>query len=170
MYRVLVFLCIILIYGCNSKTPAFEIYQEASFIIPSGRDPLATHHFIIHKIQNFLPSNLNSHGLKSSDLSQFYAGKGKFGSIGSDYNFGIIYDVSIWIYKENDYANRKEIYYLDEVPFSSNGELKLLSTGEDLREILTNDTYEMDIELRFKSLTGIEGDCKLEYNLSAFVE
>ncbi|MBK7096906.1 MAG: hypothetical protein IPH57_18285 [Saprospiraceae bacterium] len=156
--------------SCKTKAPVFEIYQEARFSIPAGKDPVATHHFIIRDIPSFLKANLQQRGMVIDDLTEFYAGKGRFQSLDFDYNFGVIYDLSVWVYKKGEYENRKEVYYRDEVPWSQKGELKLLSTGEDVREILLSDNYEIDVELQFKSVTAQSVDCRFEFNFVAYIE
>ena len=98
------------------------------------------------------------------------SGEGLFRSLDFEYNYGIIYDLSVWIYKKNDYENRKEIYYRDEIPLRQDGELKLLSTGEDVRDIVINDTYDMDIEIRFKNVGSQSVDCRFELNYAAYIE
>ncbi|MGE5354718.1 MAG: hypothetical protein ACM3PT_00625 [Deltaproteobacteria bacterium] len=158
------------VLSCKTKAPAFEIYQEVRFTIPSGKDPVATHHFLIRDIPGFLKANLNQRGLKIDDMSEFYAGKGLFRSLDFEYNYGIIYDISVWIFKKDDFENRKEIYYRDDVPVSQKGELKLLSTGEDVRDILILDKYDMDIEVRFKNVTSQSVDCRFEFNYVAYLE
>lgn len=157
-------------FSCKTKTPVFEIYQEARFSVPAGKDPVATHHFIIRDIPSFLNANLQQRGLVINDLTEFYAGKGRFQSLDFEYNFGVIYNLSVWVYKKGEYENRKEIYYRDEVPWSQKGELKLLSTGEDVREILLSDSYEIDVELQFKSVTTQSVDCRFEFNFVAYIE
>lgn len=172
MIKKLLFILIpvVLSISCNTKVPAFEIYQEVRFTLPAGKIPTVTHHFLVHDIPSFLKENLKTRGLTIDDITEFYAGKGRFISLDYDYNFGILYDVSVWIYKINEYNNRKEIYYRDEVPINQKGELKLLSTGEDVRDILLSDKYEMDIELVFINTSNITTECALEFNYVAFVE
>ena len=155
--------------SCQTKTPVFEIYQEARFTIPAGMTQLATHHFFVRDIPGFLEAYLEERKIELDDIAELYAGKGRFLSIDFDYNFGILYDVSIWIFNKGEYENRIEIYYRDEVLLRHNGELKLLSTGQDVRDILINDSYDMAIELRFKNVTTQSVDCNLVFSYVAYL-
>ena len=168
--KFLIIIFFISFVSCKTKTPVFEIYQEARLSIPAGKDPIATHHFLIKDIPSFLKANLQQRGMNIENLTEFYAGKGRFQSLDFDYNFGVIYDISVWIYKKGEFENRKEIYYRDEVPWSQKEELKLLSTGEDVREILLNENYDMDIEMRFKNVTTQSVDCRFEFVFVAYTE
>lgn len=170
MKNLFLLFILVSLFSCKSKVPVFEIYQEVNFIIPTGKDPLATHHFLIHNIPSFLKENLDRKGLKLSDIKELYAGRGKLESIVYNSNFGIINKLSISIYKKEDNFNSHEIYYHDEIPFVNKGELKLLSTGEDIREILSLDKYEMDVEIQFKNFTTEEIECRMTFGYVAYLE
>ena len=154
----------------RQKPRFLRFIRRCRFSIPAGKDPVATHHFLIKDIPGFLKAHLQQRGMEVDDLTEFYAGKGLFRSLDFEYNYGIIYDLSVWIYKKNDYENRKEIYYRDDIPLRQDGELKLLSTGEDVRDIVINDTYDMDIEIRFKNVGSQSVDCRFEFNYVAYIE
>jgi hypothetical protein len=170
MIRVFLFIILVFSFSCKTKTPLFEIFQEVNFTIPAGKDPISTHHFLIHDIPSFLNQHLTEKQISLSSIDQLYAGRGKILSIYSNANFGIISKISVWIYKKEDYENRVEIYYRDEVPLNLNGEIKLLSTGEDVREILKDDSYEMDVEIQFKNFVSQPIDCRFTYSFAAYQE
>ncbi len=170
MKKILFLLFVISILSCKSKVPVFEINQEVNFIIPSGKNPIATHHFKIHDIPSFLNENLERKGLKLTDIKELYAGRGKLESVVYNSDFGIISKISISIYKKGDSENSFEIYYHDQIPLVSKGELKLLSTGEDVRDILSLDKYEMDVEILFKGFTTEDINCRLTFEYAAYIE
>ncbi len=170
MKHLVLFFILVSFLSCKTKVPVFEINQEVRFLIPAGKDPIRTHYLIIHDIPSFLNENLERKGLKSSDLTELYAGKGKLESIVYSSNFGVISKISISIYKKGEKEKSYEIYYRDQVPLSSKGELKLLSTGEDVREVLSQDKYEMKVELQFKTFTLEEIECRLTFGYVAYIE
>ena len=170
MKRIILFFIFVSFFSCRTKVPVFEINQEVNFLIPAGKNPIATHHFIIHDIPSYLQGNLERKGLKLSDLTELYAGRGKLESIVYSSNFGVISKISISIYKKGVSEKSYEIYYRDEIPFTSKSELKLLSTGEDVRDILSLDKYEMDVEVLFKTFTSEEIECRLTFGYVAYIE
>lgn len=170
MKRYIFLLSILSFFSCKTKVPIFEIPQEVNFVLPLGKDPLATHHFIIHNIPSFLNKKLETNNIKLSEIKELYAGRGKIESVVYNSNFGTIYKISISIFKEGDFDNRKEIYYHDEIPNIRRGELKLLSTGEDIREILLEDKYGMDVEVQFKVFTVEYIECRMNFNYVAYPE
>ena len=170
MKRLIFLLIPLYLLSCKSKVPVFEIYQEANFTIPSGKDPIATHHFLIKNIPSFLNQNLEEKQVSLNDISQLYAGRGKINSIYTSANFGIISKISIWIYKEGDSDHAVEIYYRDEIPLNLNGEMKLLSTGEDVRDILKNEYYNIDMEIQFKDFISAPIECRFTYSFAAYTE
>jgi hypothetical protein len=170
MKRYIVLFFVLSIFSCKSKVPIFELHQEVNFVIPAGKDYLATHHFLIHDIPSTLNKTLESKNIKLSDINELYAGRCKIESVVYNSNFGIMSKISVWIYKKGDYENRKEIYYRDEIPLTKRGELKLLSSGQDIREILLSDKYEMDFEVLFKGFTTETIECRMTYNYAAYPE
>ncbi len=170
MIRLFFLFVLVSFFSCKTKVPAFEIYQEVNFTIPSGKDPFGTHFIKIRDIPSFLNQNLTERQISLSDINQLYAGRGKIISIYPNTNFGIIRKISISIYKKDDYNNRIEIYYRDEVPLNLKGEIKLLSTGEDIRDVIKESSYEMVVELQFKDFVSQPLDCRLTYSFAAYME
>ncbi len=136
--------------SCKTKTPVFRIDEEVSFTIPAGLSPLLVHHFQIKNVKSLLSEVLEENKMDINAIDELYAGKGKFVSFYNNSNYGIIDKVSVWINKSGEEDNQFEIYYLDEVPLNRKGELKLLSSGQDIREVLLNERYDIDIEVRLK--------------------
>jgi len=170
MKKYIILLFVLSLFSCKSKVPIFELYQEVNFIIPAGKDHLATHHFLIHDIPSTLNKTLKSKSIKLSDIKELYAGRGKLESIVYNSNFGIMRNISVWIYKKNDYGNRAEIYYRDDIRVNQRGELKMLSSGEDIRDILISDNYEMDIEVQFKGFTAETIECRMTFSYVGYSE
>ena len=156
--------------SCHTKTPLFELYREVNFSFPAGLDQYLTHHIIIRDIPSNLKARLSERGLEIADIKEFYAGRGKIISVFNEADFGIIDKISIWIFKKGEYDNAKEIYYRDEVPYHLPGEIKLLSTGEDVRDILMNDKYNMDIEVKFRNYLTETIDCRFPFSFVAYSE
>ena len=170
MKKIFFLLFIITLLSCKSKVPVFEIDQEVNFVFLSGENPITKHGIIIHDIPSFLNKNLERKGLKLSDMKEFYAGRGKLESVGDIYDFGIFSKISISVFKKGDRKNKVEIYYHDQIPLISKGELKLLSTGEDVRDILSLDKYEMEVEYYLKGFSKDDIHCRLTFEYAAYIE
>ena len=170
MNRLFIFFILLTFFSCKTKVPLFEIYQEAGFSFPLGKDPISTHHYKVQNIPSFLNQTLAEKKLSLSDVDELYAGKGKIISFPDNANLGVINRISIWIFKDGDYSNRIEIYYRDEVPDKISGELKLLSTGEDIREILKEKSYNLDVAVQFKYFVPQTIDCRLIYSFAGYSE
>ncbi len=169
LYISLLLLSISLL-SCSKKTPVFYIDEEVSFTIPPGLSPFLIHHFQIKNVKSLLPKVLEEKKLDINSIDELYAGKGKFVSFYNNSNYGIIDKLSIWINKSGDEDNQFEIYYLDEIPFNRKGELRLLSSGQDIREVLKNSEYDIDIEIRFKNLITEPIESRFIFSFVAYNE
>ncbi len=160
----------VVLFSCTTKTPVFRINEEVSFTIPAGLSPLLVHHFQIKNIKSSLSEVLEESKIDIEAIKELYAGKGKFVSFYNNSNYGIIDKLSVWINKSGDEENQFEIYYLDEVPLNRKGELKLLSSGQDIREVLKNDKYDIDIEVRLKYVITEPIESRFLFSFVAFYE
>ncbi len=169
LYILLLILSISL-FSCKTKTPVFRIDEEVSFTIPSGLSPFLVHHFQIKNVKSLLSKVLEENKIDINAIDELYAGKGKFVSFYNNSNYGIIDKLSVWINKSGEEDNQFEIYYLDEIPFNRKGELKLLSSGQDIREVLKNDEYDIDIEVRLKHVITEPIESRFVFSFVAYGE
>ena len=88
--------------SCNTVAPEFYIHREHDITIPAGLNTIETHFFVVNNIQNTFNTELESRGINPDQIQSVNAGKGYFSPIFNEFDYGIIYDVSIWLVSVNE--------------------------------------------------------------------
>jgi len=163
-------LCIgILIVGCQTEKPEFYVHREMDFELLPFQNPAATYFAEIKNIPNTFPEEFELLGLQESQISAIYSGKGTFRPVYTDFDFGNIEEVSIWLVSTDDPSLRREIYYRDQIPLSQKNELRLLSGLADLKSFLLGvPKYNLEIQLNFRTFVPQNTDVRFTYSFAIF--
>jgi hypothetical protein len=157
--------------SCNTSTPSFYIFKENDITIPAGISTIETHFFVINNINNTFQAELDSRGILADQIKSVNAGKGQFNPVFDDFDYGIMREVSIWLVSVTDPSLRKEIYYRDQIPLTEKNELRLLSGIANLKDfLLSEEKYNLEIQLKFRNFVPTELENRLTYNFAVFTE
>lgn len=170
--KYITFLFIItLSFGCNKDTrDRVEGSIDAEFDIPNGLNTIETHVFVIKDVASFFEQTLLQSGRSINDIDEVLSAKGDlvFPFISGSINF--LDKVSIRIYNRFDPDNFKEMYYLDAVPLNANNPLKLFSTIANLQPILENESFDMEVRLRFRAFTPPNPRVRLDFGYTIYFQ
>ncbi len=170
IYIILIVFMALFTYSCEKEQVSFYIHQEHDFEIRAGLNTIETHFFVFRNIKNTLPQELYSQGLSFDDVKQVYAGKGLIQPVFDDFQYGDIREVSIWVVSTVDPSIRHEIYYLDQIPYSMRGEMRLLSGIANLKEFLSlHSTYNLEIQIKFRNFVPANTLNRLTYSFAIFL-
>ncbi len=138
--------------SCDKETPVlYEVGLEAEFDISVGLNTIETHYFIIRNVPTFYNQFASQKGIDTSSIKSIVASRGlltgKFQSI--DYDF--ISRISIYAVSRIDPNNKREMYYLDQVPITTDTELRMLSSSTQLKEILRDEFIDIEVRLNFRT-------------------
>lgn len=165
------FLFVLSLLSCNNETPAFYIYKENDITIPPGLSVILTHIFVVNDIPNTFQAELEARGIQADQIKSVNAGEGTFTPVFESFNYGFIQDVSIWLVSGSDPGIRKEIYYREPVPLNQQNELRLLSGLANLKDfLLTEEKYNLEIQLNFRNFVPTEFENRFTYNFAVFME
>ena len=156
-------------YGCRSEVePLFEMNMDADFDIPAGLSGILTHTFIIEDVINPLIAYTQNTGIDTSQIRSIQAGRGEITAIFNSTNYDFVDRVSVWVVDPNNVERRKEIYYLD---FNNNqnndNSLRLLSASSNVKDILTDNTFNMEVKLTFRRISPQLIENRLIFSLLA---
>ena len=166
---ILLTLCI-LFSSCSKQEDQhlFDTSMDVKFVIPAGLDHINTHYFTFNNIPSFYDQKKAQFGVSDDNITKMTAKNALIVPQFQNVNYGIIRDISIRIFQED--SPKFEAFYLENIDFNEENELKLLSSLTNLKEILSKSTFDLEIRINFKTFTSVTTENILKLNFSAFAE
>lgn len=127
----------------------FEMEYTEDFEIQAGLNSFETHHFLIKDISTNYNNLLQTFDQTDSQVSNINPQNARLDALFSSATYDIIREISVRIYKD-DVTNYKEIFYIENVPLNTGGDLNLIPTLVDVRDILSGDSFNIDIAIQFR--------------------
>lgn len=169
MFRLLFGILISVVFlSCGDKTvPLFTIDFQEQFSIPAGLNTIETHTFIIQDIPALLESYKANFNVLDEDIASILPSRGRINQIFSNIDFDFIQSVSIWMVSNVDPQYRYELYYLDFVPVNTGDEIRLLSGISNLKDLMNEGSFDLEIKLKFRTFPPNQTDNVLNFGLVA---
>lgn len=159
----------LLFTGCTKQTPSlYEVNLEREFDIPAGLNNIETHYLFLRNVPTFYKQFATANGVDSAGIQSVRAARGLLTSQFQNINFDFIDRISISVVSRNDPNIRREMYYLDEVPFNTGPELRLLSSVTELREVIREEFVDIEIRLNLRVSSGTSIRTKLNFSYAVF--
>lgn len=148
---LLVLLLPLLLTNCKKEENVlFRMEYNETFEIKAGLNTFETHHFLIQNRNTNINSYLAGYGGDASELMAINPRSARLETLFSNATYDIVLDVSVRIYEDdpNDY---KEIFYREDVPLNTGATLDLIPTLVDVKEMMTEDRYNIDVAFLFRN-------------------
>jgi hypothetical protein len=167
------FLCFYLMavgfWSCGSdRQELFIIDNEIEFILPGALNTIETHVFIIRNVPSFYNLSLTANGASDEQVESIAATRarltGSFGVV--DYDF--IDEISVRAISKTDPSLNREMYFQDRIPFNHSGDLELFSSISELREILSDEIFDIEVRIRLRQSTPLQLQNKLIFSYAVF--
>jgi hypothetical protein len=159
-------MCFIL-FSFSSCQSDENLYIEktlvTNFDIPSGLNSIETHTFRIRDIDLFLSPTLEVNGLDKNGTYEITGSKAKLFSRLSGADYSIIDRVSVLAVNPDNPADRIEMFYIENVPYRSLSELKLLTAQGNINKYIREGKIMLDVKILFKGFTGFPIKADLEF-------
>jgi hypothetical protein len=155
--------------GCDKESNVkYEVQLEAQLEIPPGLNNVETHYFILRNIPTFYKQSAEARGINPESITSVRSSRGLLIGDFQSINMDFIQRISIYAVSRKDPNEKREIYYLDEVPFGVNDELRMLSSTTELIQILSEEFVDLEIRLNFRSFIGTTIRTKLIFGYTVF--
>jgi len=167
-YIFVISLCFFLLGCSNEGRELFDIRIETFFDIPAGLNSLETHFFIIRDV----PTRIEAIGsnLQDNEVLSVKSSTGVLRGRITSNDYRIIDQIAISAISSTDENNKKEIYWMDFIPLDQTGDLQLFSSLPNVREIILQETIDLEIKISFKSFTPVNMENRLIMNFKAFAD
>ncbi|NNF34160.1 MAG: hypothetical protein HKN68_08630 [Saprospiraceae bacterium] len=165
------FITAISFFSCGSdRQELFIVDNEIEFILPGALNTIETHVFIIRNVPSFYKTSLTANGASEEQVVSITATRarlmGSFGPV--DYDF--IAEISVRAISKTDPGLNREMYFQDRIPFNHSGDLELFSSISELREILSDEIFDMEVRIRLRQSTPLQIQNKLIFSYAVFDE
>ena len=147
---LLIFLLPLFLTNCKKdENVLFRMEYTEAFEIQAGLNTFETHHFLLKNINTNINSYLANYGGSASELLAINPRSARLETLFSNATYDIITDISVRMYLD-DPTDYKEIFYREDVPFNTGSNLDLIPTLVDVKEMLTDERYSIDVAFLFR--------------------
>jgi hypothetical protein len=168
--QILFTFCVGLLFtSCDKQTTAlYEVTMDATFDLPNNFNTIETYYFPIKNVPTFYSQSAALHSLDTSNVSAVLASRGLITGNFQDVDFDFISRVSIYAVSQKDPNLKREMYYLDLVPLTTDTQLKMLSSSTQLKEILSEELIDLEVRLNFRSFSVSNVKARIEFGYAVF--
>lgn len=167
--HILMFFTVAVFLSCEKETPVrfvADLYTE--FNIPSGLNTVETHYFLLRDIPVFYSQNAFIHNVDTASIQNVIASRGLLRDKFLDLNLDFISRISVYAISRKNPTLKREMFYLDQVPLSVGKELRMLSSTTQLKEILKEETIDIEIRMNVRQFVPGPLRARLEFGYAAF--
>ncbi len=158
-----------LLSGCqkDQRTEVFEVPAIMDFTIDAGLNTFDTHFYVLSPYISAFPARLEDFNLEPEDIISVEPKSAELGSVFRDENLEFIERISIRIFRIDDPQFNREIFYFDPVPFQKKTVLRPFPGLSNVKEIVENQFFGIELRLDFRLVPQRSIDMRLEFLLSA---
>jgi hypothetical protein len=162
-------LTISMLLGCrkDQRVEVFELPQVIDFTIDPGLNTFDTYFFPFSPIPSSFQSRLEDFNLEANEIISVEPKSGSLSSIFGDENLEFIERISLRLFKVQEPTFNREIFYFDPVPFKKATTLRPFPGLSNVKEIVENTFYGIELRLDFRFVPQRSIDMRFEFSLSA---
>ena len=153
-------------WGCSDAPDSlFQLNAEADFNLAPGLNTFETFYFPVQRVSTNY--DLLSNGTDPLLIGSIQPSRAIITAPFIDFDWSIVREVSVWAISIRDPEIRAEIFYQDRINFNEQNELRLFSSLSDVKQIMTEDAFNLEVRFNFRNITPAEIRCRIEMNFLA---
>jgi len=155
--------------SCRERTPElFQIQMEERINFNAGLNSIETHVFLLEDIPSTLEALAEQKGVTMDDISSVKPAIASLEGVFQEIDYSIVEEITINLIDPNDNTNNREVFYQELINLNHKGPLQLFGSLPDLKEILQEETYNLEIAIRFRTPTVQTLENRLIYSFVAY--
>lgn len=167
-YSILVLIGFLTISCGKDQRELFVIDNEIEFILPGGLNTIETHIFLVRDVPTFFDQSLQTYGYREEDVTQIGSGRGLLTGSFQNIDYDFIGEISIRALSQRERGLSREMFYRENIPFTHDGELQLLSSISNLTDILSDPFVDIEIRIRLRDIVPADIQNKLIFSYAVF--
>ncbi len=161
--------CLFLFSTCKKDNDfLFEMKYINDFTISAGLNPFSGTHIFE---RNSIPSNalaiFAQNTTTAADLSEINPGTAILSGIFTQPDNGYIEEISIKMFPMSDPSFEKEIFYHNQIPLNSSGDMPLIGTLVNAKDFLVEEEFGIRVELRLRDFSPESVEMRLDFSFFA---
>jgi hypothetical protein len=131
----------------------FSIRLDRNFEVPAGLDYLNAHYFVLDEIPTFYQQVVNQQNVPAGTKITLVPESAVISSIYNDVDFDFVDKVSVRIFTNTNVKDKPEAFYIEYIPTTVDGELRLIPTSFDAQPFLKDGIVNAEVRFFFKRTT-----------------
>ena len=164
--RLSLFIIILFLGSCSdSPDTLFQITTEAEFEIAPGLNNIETFIFPISGV----PTNFAvlSNGADPNTIGSIQPSRATITAPFTNFDWSIVREVSVRAISPRDPALNFEIFFQDQISLNNQNELRLFSSLSDVRDILIDESFNIEVRFNFRNTTPAQVPSRIDMNFLA---
>jgi hypothetical protein len=172
IWSLTIFLSVIILFGgCNNDDPdpVFRLDYEIIIEPPAGLNVFETHFFRVRNIRTRVQQAANEAGVSLEEVVAIRTSSSILSSSFQGGNIAIIDEAVVDIYSPFTPEDRYEAAYTIQVPFEPVNSIQMVGSPNDLKQVMLNAEFTLELGLRFRSTTQASLPLRLRITMDAFM-
>ena len=156
--------------GNDQGDARFVIRGDTFFDIPADLSTFGTQFLTISKQPTFIETLLTQNNLSREEITSILPAIATIRARNSSIELDFINAVSVRAVSRTEPNNNLEMFYLSFVEFNEDNEMRLLPSIADLKSIMLDEQYDIELRLDLRRFPPTNFICDLQFELDAFVD
>lgn len=166
-FSIIIFLVLAFSSCRNRNQELFIAEAEIRVEDPSLFDNILTYGIPVKDIVNIFEATAAQNGFSMDDIATINPASARLVNVFGDDTYSNISRIRVFM-SNKDQTIRREVYYQEMINFNHSGPLNLFGSLSDVKDILLEDTYTLEVELNFRSFSNGFLSNRLEYSFVAY--
>jgi len=160
---IVLFLSLLFLQCKEEPQILFEMPYRVDFEITAGLNPFDAHYFNSPNINSKVDTLFSVHNVDQNEIISIQPHIGRLSTVFNDVDYDFVRDISVRIYND-DPDDFREIFYRDELPLNTKGDIDLLPTLTDIQDFVKNDQFNIIVRFEFRNAPPEFIQSRLDYS------
>lgn len=156
----------LLFFGCSKgEEPRFTMPVEVIVFFPSEFNTIETHTVELYSVPNQIQTRLAQNGMTVDQITSIVSGRGQIIPVTPNFQYELINNVIVNVSSINDDSDINEMYYNDFIQFDHDGNLELLSSISELKDIMIDGVFNLQVKYSLRQTLATNTEHRLKFDL-----
>lgn len=145
--------------GGDDRNILVQMELQADLEVPAGLNNLETHFFILR--DQLTQAKVFLQDFNPEDIGEILPAEARITSRNNLVTYAIIDQITIRAISSDDATNNKEVFFMEFIPIDHRGDLQLFGSLSNVKDIMMDDTFDLEVRFRFRNFTPTSFDNRI---------